>query len=271
MTGDSQRGASEGHVALAELERLQRAIEESRKRRRAANDAYDSFMRSFDAPPDRRVEPPAEERSAPAESTAWPAEIDCPPRPLPAEAPASLQHDESSLGEFPEEETPIVPAAFIARPAPERRSRAGVAAVIAAVVVLAVAVIGWRVLSSRSSASSPESGAAAPVASPVPQPASASPPPAAASVAAEQPRPPRAELTTVRRVWVRVMVDGERTIERELDANVRVPLSPKDRIVVRTGDAGALRVALDGKDQGPLGRDGEVVTRAFPLSPPPVR
>ena len=40
-------GPFEEQAALAELERLQRELEESRRRRRQANDAFDSFLRSF--------------------------------------------------------------------------------------------------------------------------------------------------------------------------------------------------------------------------------
>jgi hypothetical protein len=67
----------------------------------------------------------------------------------------------------------------------------------------------------------------------------------------------------VRRVWVRAVVDGNVDVERELRPNDRVALRNGRTIVIRTGDAGAIRVAIDGKDQGPLGRDGEVVTRTF--------
>jgi hypothetical protein len=33
--------------------------------------------------------------------------------------------------------------------------------------------------------------------------------------------------------------------------------------VIRTGDAGAVRLSIGGKDHGFLGREGEVVTRTF--------
>jgi hypothetical protein len=142
--------------------------------------------------------------------------------------------------------------------------------------VLAAAVFFvWRSRPSESPGEGEPPAASTSDAARAPQPAPGSTPtpaPAAAAPAVpSQPRVPKAELTTVRRVWVRVLVDGERAIERELDANTRVPLNPKERMVIRTGDAGALRVSIDGKDQGPLGRDGEVVTRAFPLSPSAVR
>jgi hypothetical protein len=66
-------------------------------------------------------------------------------------------------------------------------------------------------------------------------------------------------------VWVRVVVDGKREVERELEANARIPLAGRT-IVIRTGDAGAVRVEINGQDRGLLGRDGEVVTRTFTVS-----
>ena len=81
-----------------------------------------------------------------------------------------------------------------------------------------------------------------------------------------EPAAARTELTTLRRVWVRVVVDGERLLERELPAGETVPLSPRETIVLRAGDAGAVRLAIAGKDQGPLGEEGRAVTRSFDVT-----
>jgi cytoskeleton protein RodZ len=66
---------------------------------------------------------------------------------------------------------------------------------------------------------------------------------------------------------VRVLADGERVVERELPANARVPLKAEKTIVIRTGDAGAVRLSIGGREHVVLGRDGEVVTRRFDLPP----
>jgi hypothetical protein len=87
--------------------------------------------------------------------------------------------------------------------------------------------------------------------------------PVAAPAAAPAPVVPPAELRTVRTVWVRVLVDGNRVVERELEPNVVVPLPAGRTYVVRAGDAGAARFLLNGQDQGPLGRDGFAATRTF--------
>jgi hypothetical protein len=65
-----------------------------------------------------------------------------------------------------------------------------------------------------------------------------------------------------------VIADGERVVERELPADARVPLKAAKTIVIRTGDAGAVRLSIGGQDQGILGRDGEVVTRTFTVGEP---
>jgi hypothetical protein len=65
-----------------------------------------------------------------------------------------------------------------------------------------------------------------------------------------------------------VIADGERVVERELPADARVPLKAARTIVIRTGDAGAVRLSIAGQDQGILGRDGEVVTRTFTVGEP---
>jgi hypothetical protein len=132
--------------------------------------------------------------------------------------------------------------------------------VAAVLVIAAVAFFGLR-------GKSDDTGQPDPVAveTPAPQPApQAAPPPVAA------PPPPRAEISTLRLVWIRVMVDGQKVIERELPPNTRIPLNPAAQFVVRAGDAGAVRVAIGGKDQGPVGADGQVATKAFTV-PPKVR
>src|SRR5438094_843243 len=71
------------------------------------------------------------------------------------------------------------------------------------------------------------------------------------------------ELKIQRRVWVRVLLDGQRAVERELAAGTRIPLQADRAIVIRAGDAGALRLTINGVDRGPLGKDAEIITRTF--------
>ena len=78
--------------------------------------------------------------------------------------------------------------------------------------------------------------------------------------------PPQAEVTTIRRVWMRVTVDGERVVEREVAEGTKIPLNGS-QIVIRAGDAGAVRVSIAGKDQGVFGPAGQVATRTFTVKP----
>ena len=137
-------------------------------------------------------------------------------------------------------------------------------AVLAIVVIGAIAFFLWRGSSDDAGSTEPSAPEAAAA---QPQPAAA---PATAPVAKPQ-APPFAELSTVRPAWVRVVVDGRKVIERELPAGSRVPIEPGSQIVVRAGDAGAVRVAIGGKDQGVVGADGQVATKTYTVAAKDIR
>jgi hypothetical protein len=216
-------------AAIEELERLQRDLEASRRRRQAAADAFDAMLRQFDDAAAPRTDGPERSRSAREAS----------------EGPRAGR-------------APLVPATESPRPgrptAPAGRwpPLLGLGLVAAVAIVLMAAVVllprgGVRVQDAGAMPVAPAS-VDAPVAEPLPEPA---------------PPPPPAELVTTRQVWVRVTVDGERVIERELSAGTRVPLEARGTVLVRAGDGGAVRLLVRGEDQGVLGTDGAVVTRTF--------
>ena len=95
------------------------------------------------------------------------------------------------------------------------------------------------------------------------------------SVAGAASAAPPAEVRTVRRAWLRVVIDGNRAVEREVEANTNIPLPAGRTFVIRAGDAGAVHFFLNGRDLGPLGADAQVVTRTFTAggsaAPPPAR
>jgi hypothetical protein len=102
-----------------------------------------------------------------------------------------------------------------------------------------------------------------PAASTAPTAAAASPPaPQAVAPPAAPVNGVQIELTTLRRVWMRVVVDGEKTIEREIDAGQRIPVTATQSIVVRAGDAGAVRISAGGKEEI-FGTEGLPATRSF--------
>lgn len=151
---------------------------------------------------------------------------------------------------------PVIPTGL--RQSLQRRGlrREHVAAAAVVLVVLAVLLI-WGLSSTPDDGDTvqrPSQPSTAPVATaPAQQPAASAPPVSGLQV----------ELRTVRHVWVRVVVDGEKTIERELPADERIPINGQNAVVIRAGDAGAVRVAVNGQDQGPFGDDGFPATRTF--------
>jgi hypothetical protein len=256
-------------AVLDELERLHAQIESARRRRADANDEFDSFLRSIGGRSGATVDattarppkaPPATVRAhaRDADAMAWP-----PGKP-------GSTADAATTSPRPEPAAPSPPvAAPVLRPGPEAappaaapRRAAGRYAAAAILVLAAAALFAWKTLTPSQSADrpSPEPGIGTP-ARPAPEPAVAAPQPPA------PPPAPLAEVTTSSRVWLRLVVDGERTLEREVEANARIPLTPRERLIVRAGDGAAVRVLIRGEDQGPLGRPGMPVTRAFTIQP----
>jgi hypothetical protein len=227
MPGEQQSQAPfNEQAALEELERLQRAVEESRQKRKDASAAFDQFVASFHRDPGR------EGRAQPA---AWPrSEI----------GPSTIAR-ESRL-----------PPPMVLR---SRKRMPPAALITGAAVVLAAGVIATWLWRSDEPESSPRSvsnvaPAAAPAAAQTPRP---SEPPL--------PTGTQSELRALRHVWVRVTVDGKRVLERELDAGARVPLNGQT-IVIRAGDPGAVRIFIDGQDRGLMGETGTALTRAYTSS-----
>jgi Domain of unknown function (DUF4115) len=238
VTDESSAPAFNEQEALAELERLRAEIVAARVRREALSAEFDAFVRSF------RVQPSPH---APDESTAL----------SPGRAVRDVRH-----------EYDLEPPAGFAAAMPAARTSSHAAGAWPVLLAGGAAfLLVTAVLSARLFRESPQAARAAPAesraASPVP-PAQTSPPaqtipPAAGKL--------RVELRTLRPVWARAFVDGRKAFERELPAGQRVPLQATRVIVVRAGDAGAIRLAVDGKDQGPLGPDGAPVTRLVTASP----
>jgi hypothetical protein len=259
---DGRRVPFDERAALEELERVREQIERSRAERRALQDEFSQWVRSFKRP----VEPTGAE---PSEET--PAAIDTPAVIVVSAGPKAQETGEqdapASLGD------PVATAAHPAAPelpphgplaqAGPRRAISRSTVIVGGGLILLVggAMATWM-LRSEAPPSPGQESQARPASPPAEQ--APSPPPAAA---AAEPASQGSELVTIRRVWIRVLVDGERVLEREVPADTRVPLRAQKTIVIRTGDAGAVRLSLVGEDQGFLGREGEVVTRTFTVPP----
>ena len=275
MSSENGKTVFEEAAAERELEELRRAIEESRGRRRRANEAFDEFIKGFGearrgaavpapqpapppereqqarhAEPDERNDEPNDDGLFAFEPATAPAIPVTPPKPAPHSPLDDFAHEGLST-----ESSPLrsIPAAL----APARRSPArGIVPVVAiAVVGVLAAFLLWRGRSQE------EAAPPAAVTAPPPAAAPAAAPPAAATSGTET--PPSAEISTIRRVWLRVTVDGERVVEREVAEGTKIPLNAGSQIVIRAGDAGAVRVSIAGKDQGLLGPAGQPATRTF--------
>jgi cytoskeleton protein RodZ len=255
VTDVSRTQPFDEQAALAELERLAEKIQTSRRQRAQAVEEFDAFVRGFRT--ERRLE--SIRAAEAAMSAASPPEGTNPAAapfiPLVAQSIASAE--------------PIAAVATDVRTPPIVRARSSaddprlrLALVVVAVIVLGVLV--WRPW--RSAPASPATPAASsrtatPEAAAAPHTPAATPAPPA--VPSGPPRALNLELITLRPVWTRVTVDDKRTIEREIAGGQRLSFGADRSISIRAGDAGAIRVMVDGKDLGALGKDGQIANRSF--------
>lgn len=196
---------------------------------------------------------------------------------------------ESAVSRFSAAVPPGTPAASSSRPAPSaapsekatgERSSPSLAAVLAVVVaVVAVLFVGYEFYQYRTGApaagppvaqasdvpAAPDGGVAAPLAEATD---SASEVPAALPVASAAPSPGLKRGLTVRLTeasWLRIAVDGNVVYEGILPAGTTKRFTGK-AADVRVGNAGGVRIAINGKPLGPLGASGDVVERQFDLT-----
>jgi hypothetical protein len=73
-------------------------------------------------------------------------------------------------------------------------------------------------------------------------------------------------LEALRPAWIRAIVDGRPDAGRMLRAGETQEFTGRS-IALRVGDAGAVRVSVNGGEAVTLGRDGQVVNREFALDP----
>src|SRR5687768_17247003 len=68
--------------------------------------------------------------------------------------------------------------------------------------------------------------------------------------------------------WIRITADGRVTAERIFRPGETQNIRASREVSIRAGDAGAVTVAVDGRQPVALGREGEVVTRRFTVQTP---
>lgn len=263
-------------AALEELEQFRRQIEEYRRRRNDVQTEFDRFVRGFRM---SALEAAIAESSAIAPGSDSPtvqpptaAAIDAPSVIAPPAAPVTLatttdRHSNEHV--IPPATSVLEPAAAPSVPLPAtvtshlriRWSSRPRLLLFAAVLVVLVVTGALLTREWQSPPAAPrESIPASATVRQSPQPAAS---PDGQRAAPAQAGPPRSEILAVRRVWVRVVVDGVKTTERELQAGERVPLPAGSTAAIRAGNAGAVQVTINGEDRGSLGAEGEVVTRTL--------
>jgi cytoskeleton protein RodZ len=68
------------------------------------------------------------------------------------------------------------------------------------------------------------------------------------------------DLSVTRPCWLSATVDGEKKIERLLQAGERQTIEVGRELSLTAGDASAVKMTINGADAKPLGREGQVVT-----------
>jgi hypothetical protein len=282
-SGSEDRAHWDEAAALEELERLQRGIEEWRRRRNDVQAEFERFVRGFR----RTAQEPEIPASVPAESPRLPAPVNVPlsawAPPTAAATPKVATDPIAAATPTVTSESDLPATPNVVRVLPPGRSVSGSAAmaaklsawfakqstqrsrVIAGAGVLVV-VIGAGALLTRPWQNGPTdpSGSESPSApASIPRLSQPAVPPTQPAATPADPGPRRSEIVALERVWVRVVVDGNREVERELAAGERVPLRAGSVSVIRAGNAGAVRVTINGEDRGTLGPEGEPITRTL--------
>jgi hypothetical protein len=246
----TQESTFDEQRVLDELEQLQRAIRATRAQRERVQAEFDAQLRAFEPPTLSHTPAPAK-----------PGAFVVPSIPANGTAQVAGRSPETAIGRAVESE-PVQSA--LAEPVSEgapasSRSSVRLLAIVAGIVLVASFVLVW--MFNRAPSASPPQVAQQPARTIPSVPALPEVrKPAALPV---DPHLLRIDLKTLRRVWLRVSVDGRIAIEREVAEGEQLPFGADRSIVVRAGDAGAVTVRVGDVDQGTIGRDGEVLTRTF--------
>lgn len=83
------------------------------------------------------------------------------------------------------------------------------------------------------------------------------------------PAPLIVEFQILSRTWLQVTTDGELVFEGLLDAGATQTWAARKRIGATMGDPAAIRVLVNGEDQGPLGIPGQPLTLEWGVDEPP--
>lgn len=192
------------------------------------------------------------------------------PEPLIAMYRADHEHPEDahSLAQQPVQRVPT-----------ERNPAVAIGAGVVVILVAIFALIGW-LGGSDDPQDADLAGDPAPVENESSPPPTAAAPTSAPTDAAT--KPPKDEPTEVLAAdgvrlrldlengpsWMRVTVDGVTQVEGEQAEGESLRFKADETITLRIGDAGAVRVTVNGQDQGFLGRPAKVVDKTYTADDP---
>jgi hypothetical protein len=86
--------------------------------------------------------------------------------------------------------------------------------------------------------------------------------------AAASPRRLAVRLVASRTVWIGAVADGRPSLNRTVEAGQSLTVEADASVTLRIGDAGAVRLSVNGRDRGLAGRDGQVLTARFDANRP---
>jgi cytoskeleton protein RodZ len=182
----------------------------------------------------------------------------------------SLAYGAPTASEF---DQPLVNPGGLGKKERRRVSGATIRTLLVAVLALA-AVVGSLYYVGRGAQSAGESPEQPPPQSEQQQPAdeAGTQDNAQGGGAGNQPAaPPKPETLTVQvsvqgdPSWLSVLADGELSYEQIAEPGFSQTFRAKREISIKTGNAGAVGVVVNGQDLGRLGESGEVLTRDFTL------
>jgi hypothetical protein len=253
--------------ALAELEQLADKIQLSRRQREQKVAEFDAFVRTFRQ--DQRAQSIAATERELRRAEDRPSVVSAATHAAQAAVPLTDSTDLEVADTISETvpwsaataREPIAPVA-VARSVRPHAAYVGV--VLAALALLAVGVLLWRSAIAPVGPAPQPDAQSLPATSPAPaEPVAQAAPAPRPAPTAGPPSPLHVEFLTLKPVWARVTVDGRRAVEKEFAANERVSFGADTTVAIRAGNAGAIRLVVDGQDLGVPGRDGQVFSRTF--------
>ncbi|MGE5814746.1 MAG: DUF4115 domain-containing protein [Acidobacteriota bacterium] len=243
--------------ALEQLERLHREILRARRDRERAGAEFDGFVQEFRDRPQESAPAVPERASHRVPRPVVPPSV--PPGP-PVTVPSAPQVSEKASPAPADEVIPALAAS------PRAAGRGLLAVALVLLVGAAAAFYFWQ----RSQGTAPAAPAPQATASPaapgptVPRTRATAAGPSQPSAAAVPPvSPSTVQLMTDRPVWMRVIVDGQKILERVVPAGEHLIYTPTRFISVRAGDAGGVRVKVGSGPEQVLGRNAFPLTRRF--------